>query len=74
MPRCIGTAATTTGGQCKTNGLYHCPKCDADLCSWHVLWENGAHCLWCGVTEKPLVYSFVPLKKVRREYYDYVDG
>lgn len=49
--RCTGT--TAKGTQCKTSGLYNCPRCDAFLCTWHVLWveENGkwlgAHCRWC---------------------------
>lgn len=45
MVRCVGVTAKAR--QCRTSGLYQCPKCQAHLCSWHVAWDNGAWCPWC---------------------------
>lgn len=55
MPQCVGTTATK-GARCRMGATYHCPRCDAYLCSNHLVWGRdaegeytGPHCPWCKI-------------------------
>ena len=46
MPQCVGVTAKNL--RCRMGARQHCLKCDAYLCVWHAVWNDGAHCPWCG--------------------------